>query len=237
MISAASGMKARMESLDMLANNVANSATSGFKADNEFYTLYKEQLPLIETHWTDFSQGVLTPTGNPLNLALAGPGFFALTTPGGVIYTRSGHFRVSKTNQLISRDGYPLRDIVNQGRPIEVDPVQSIAVDKSGTVSQGGQSVGQIQIDQLPTVADATAKLGNTYFAWRAPSTPPAAPAASGEPSFEVQQGYIEESNVPVADSAVRLITVMRQFEMLQKAVNIGAQMDKEAIEDVAKPS
>ena len=185
MISAASGMKARMESLDMLANNVANSATSGFKADGEFYSLYEAQLPVVETHWTDFSQGSLTATGNPLNLALAGPGFFALTAPSGVIYTRSGHFRVSKTNQLVSQDGYPLRDIMdpaNPGRPIVVDPTQPITIEKSGEVVQGGQAIAQIQIDQLPAVADATAKLGNMYFALRAQPTPDlptqAAPAA-----------------------------------------------------------
>ncbi len=254
MISAASGMKARMESLDMLANNLANTGTSGFKADGEFYSLYHEQLPLVETHWTDFSQGVLTSTSNPLDLALAGPGFFALTTPTGIVYSRSGHFRISKTNQLISPDGYPLRDIMNQGRPIVVDPEQPIVVEKSGSVVQGGQAIAQIQIDQLPAVPDATAKLGNMYFAVRAPqtpaatppatltaaqaATPAAAPAATPlSASFEVQQGFIEESNVPVADSAVRLIGIMRQFDMLQKAMNLGAQMDREAIEDVAKPS
>jgi flagellar basal-body rod protein FlgF len=239
MLSAASGMQARMESLDMLANNVANTSTSGFKADNEFYTLYKEQEPFIETHWTDFSQGLLTQTNNPLNLALAGPGFFAVTAPTAVIYTRSGHFRASQANQLVSPEGYPLRDVLNQGRPIVVDPAQPIAIEKTGEVVQGGQTIAQIQIDQLPAVADATAKLGNMYFSLRAqPATPtPAAPVAPVAASFEVQQGFIEESNVPVADSAVRLITIMRQFEMLQKAMNLGAQMDKESIEDVAKPS
>ena len=100
LISAASGMKARMDSLDMLANNLANSGTSGFKADREFYSLYEQQLPVVETHWTDFSQGTVLPTGNPLNLALSGNGFFALTGPAGIVYTRNGNFRISKANQL-----------------------------------------------------------------------------------------------------------------------------------------
>jgi flagellar basal-body rod protein FlgF len=64
LISAASGMKARMESLDMLANNIANSATAGFKSDREFYGLYEQQLPVVDTQWTDSSQGTLTPTGS-----------------------------------------------------------------------------------------------------------------------------------------------------------------------------
>ncbi len=100
LISAASGMKARMESLNMLANNIANSGTSGFKADREFYNLYQQELPLIENRWTDFSQGTVLATGNPLNMALSGTGFFALNGPGGTVYTRNGNFQVSKSNQL-----------------------------------------------------------------------------------------------------------------------------------------
>src|SRR6266849_4381319 len=96
LISAASGMKARMDSLDMLANNLANTGTAGFKADREFSGLYQEALPMVEKQWTDYSQGVLTPTGNSLDLALSGKGFFALNSPGGVIYSRGGEFQLSK---------------------------------------------------------------------------------------------------------------------------------------------
>ena len=232
MISAASGMKARMDSLDMLANNVANQGTSGFKADREFYNLYQEHLPVVQSRWTDFSQGTLTSTGNPLNLALSGPGFFALTGPNGVAYTRSGYFEISKTNQLVSSNGYPLRNVLDQGKPIVVDPTQPITIDKAGNVLQGGQTIAQIQIDQVDSAASAISKLGNTYFAV-SDSQAKVQPAGSAE----VQQGYVEQSNVPVADSAVRLVTVMRQFDMLQKAMNIGTQMNHSAIQDVAKPS
>ncbi len=108
LINAASGMKARMESLDMLANNLANSGTNGFKADREFYTLFQsasenDGLPLIDKRWTDFSQGSILPTGNPLDLALDGKGFFALNSPTGVVYSRNGSFQISPTNQLVNR--------------------------------------------------------------------------------------------------------------------------------------
>src|SRR5579862_5507675 len=96
LISAASGMKARMDSLDMLANNIANTGTAGFKADREFSGLFEEQLPMVDRAWTDFSQGTLTPTGNPLNLGLSGTGFFALNSPTGVVYSRNGEFQISK---------------------------------------------------------------------------------------------------------------------------------------------
>src|SRR5713226_4525691 len=108
LISAASGMKARMDSLDMLANNLANTGTAGFKADREFYGLYQQALPMVEKQWTDFSQGMLTPTGNPLDLALAGQGFFALNSPAGIVYTRGGEFHISKGNELQTSEGKTL---------------------------------------------------------------------------------------------------------------------------------
>jgi flagellar basal-body rod protein FlgF len=230
LISAASGMKARMESLDMLANNLANSGTSGFKADREFYSLYEQQLPVVETRWTDFSQGAVLPTGNPLNLALSGNGFFALTGPAGIVYTRNGNFKISKANQLESAEGYPLRNILDMGNPITVDPAQEIAIGTDGTVTQGGQALGQIEVGLIPSAIDQVSKLGNSYFALvdrSCNSTPVTA--------TEVQQGQLEQSNVPVADVAVRLVSVMRQFEMLQKAMNISSEMSKQAIQEVAK--
>ena len=230
LVSAASGMKARMDVLDLLANNIANSGTTGFKADREFYSLYEQQLPLVENRWTDFSQGTLLATGNPLHLALSGKGFFALNGPAGTVYSRSGSFQISKSNQLESPEGYTLRNVLDEGRPIKVDPAREIAIGKDGTVRQGGQAVGRMEIGEIPSAADAVAKLGSTYFALTAGSRMVAPPA-----STEILQGQLEQSNVPVADTAVRLVGVMRQFEMLQKAMNIGSQMSKEAIQEVAR--
>jgi len=230
LISAASGMKARMESLDMLANNIANTGTVAFKTDKEFYGLYEQQLPLIQRPWTDFSQGTLTPTGNSLDLALSGQGFFALNSPNGIIYTRNGQFRISKSNELQTADGYTLRDVLNNGQPIAVDPTQSIEVDKDGTVLQGGQTLGQIEISGIDNPAQALSKLGSSYFAY---STQPV--QTTPIPDTEIDQGTLEQSNVPVSDAAVRLISIMRQFEMLQKAMSVGAEMDKQAVEEVAK--
>jgi flagellar basal body rod protein FlgG len=231
LIAAASGMKSRMESLDMLANNIANTGTVGFKADREFYNLYQQQLPLIENRWTDFSQGSLVPTGNPFDLALSGPGFFALNGPSGTVYTRNGSFRISKTDQLESPEGYTLRNVLDQGKPMVVDPSQAVTVDKDGVVFQAGQQLGKIQLDQIPTAADAIAKLGNNYFALNPGAGPRAATAT------EVVQGQQEQSNVSASDSTMRLVNVMRQFEMMQRALNIGSQMNKEAIQDVARIS
>jgi len=222
-------MKSRMEALDMLANNIANSGTAGFKSDREFYGLYEQQLPVVQTQWTDFSQGTLTPTGNPLNLALSGNGMFALNSPTGVVYTRNGNFQISKSNELATSEGYTLRNILDKGKPIQVDPTQPIDINKDGTVSQAGQDLGKIQVDSPESAA--LSKLGSTYFALSGSKTPTAAQ------NIDILQGHIEESNVPVAESAVKLVSVMRQFEMLQKAMTLGSEMSRNAIQEIAKVS
>jgi flagellar basal body rod protein FlgG len=224
-------MKARLESLDILANNIANSGTTGFKSDLEFYSLYHEELPEIERHWTDFSQGTLVQTGNPLDLALAGPGFFALNSPSGSVYTRNGNFRISKSNQLETAEGYTLRNVRDPLRkPVQVDPAQAVEIDKDGVVKQGGQEVAQLEIAGIDTAPTALGKLGNSYFALLDRAQNPAAARDA-----QVHQGKLEHSNVPVSESAVRLITVLRQFEMLQKAVSVDTDMSKRTLEEVAK--
>jgi flagellar basal body rod protein FlgG len=230
LISAASGMKSRMESLDMLANNLANTGTSGFKADREFYGLFQQSLPVIERQWTDFSQGDLLPTGNPLHLGLRGQGFLALNSPTGVIYTRNGELQISKSNQLETPGGFTLRNMRDQGRPITVDPAQPILIDKAGVVTQGGQERGQIETADFASASTALRKQGNSYFAIDLPGIH-AEPARA----VEIRQGSLEQSNVPVGDGAVRLVSVMRQFEMMQRAMTLGAEMNRHAIEEVAK--
>ena len=234
LISAASGMKARMESLDMLANNMANSGTAGFKTDREFYNLYEQSLPVVERQYTDYSQGQLLATGNPLNAALNGKGFFALNSPSGIVYTRNGSFRVSTANQLETPEGYTIRNLLDNGKPITVDPTQSIDIAKDGTVRQGGQDLGQIEIAQPASPADTFKKLGSTYFAFIDKN---GTPETTNSQDTEVLQGQLEQSNVAVGDSAVKLVSVMRQFEMMQKAINLGTEMNKQAISEVAKPS
>lgn len=231
LITAASGMKARMESLDMLANNMANSGTNGFKADREFYSMFRQELPLIDKHWTDFSQGTVLPTGNPLDLALDGKGFFALNSPAGVVYSRGGSFQVSSSNQLATAEGYTLRNSRNKGQPIAVDPLRSIEIDRAGVVKQNGQEIAQIETAGFGNANESLGKLGSSYFAQLDGAKPGAAPEAV------VKQGSVEQSNVPVTDAAVRLISVMRQFEMLQRAMSVGAEMNKRAIDEVARAS
>jgi flagellar basal-body rod protein FlgF len=241
LISAASGMKARMESLDMLANNLANTGTVGFKADREFYGLFEQSLPMVEKQWTDYSQGVLTPTENPLDLALAGQGFFVLNSPAGLVYTRGGEFQISKQNQLQTAEGFTLRNARDQGKPIKVDPQAAVDIGTDGVVRQGGQEIAQIEVAAIESATSLLRKMGTSYFAMMNPKPDASQPASqpTAKPTkaatLEVKQGMLEQSNVPVADMAVRLVNVMRQFEMLQRALTVGSEMNKHAMEEVAR--
>lgn len=243
-ISAASGLRARMESLDMLANNLANSATSGYKGDHESYGLYAGSessaeldgqldptrpgtLPVIERLWTDFSQGLLQSTGNAFDLALAGKGFFVVTGPSGSLYTRNGSFHADEQGRLVSAEGYPLQS--EGGTPLQLDPAKPAEVALDGTVLQGGQPVGRLQLAGVQDQG-SLAKVGHSYFRMLDPTAKP-----SPAKDVQIHQGKLENSNVSPAESAVRLVSVMRQFEMLQRAISLGAEMNRKAVEEVAR--
>ncbi len=233
-----------MESLDMLANNVANSGVAGFKADREFYNLYMSEqgasgpepalagpmLPVIERPWTDLSQGTLVATGSPSDLAISGRGFFVVDSPSGPLYTRNGNFHVGKSGQLETEQGYTVRVRRPDGTPATLDPSLPFEVTKDAVVRQGGQDIGKVEVADFDDSA-ALKKMGSTYFKVDASVV---ARAAAGA---EIKQGSLESANVPVAESAVRLVSVMRQFEMLQRAMSLGADMNRRAIEEVAKIS
>jgi flagellar basal-body rod protein FlgF len=224
-----------MESLDLLANNMANASTGGYKADREFYSLYvapeadanpSATMPVVERPWLDLSQGVLQSTGGALDLALSGSGFFSVAGPNGTLYTRNGSFHLSASGQLVTAQGYAVNGA--SARPIAATGSSPIEVASDGTVRQNGNIIGQLQVVDLP--AGALSKQGTSYFRVSDPSVQ-GAPAAG----TSVQQGKLEASNSGTADGAVRLVGIMRQFEMLQKAASMGSDMNKQAIEQVAK--
>lgn len=236
---AAGGIRSRMESLDLLANNLANSATSGFKGDVEFYSLFKgdkedsddtgnmSSVPLIDKRWTDFSQGVLQATGNPVDMALEGKGFFAVTGPAGPLYTRNGSFQVSPAGVLTTSDGYPVRS--RGGGTIKIDHTRTFDVTADGSVQQEGATVGRLEVVNFadPMVL---AKQGNNNYQ---NTDPKAKPVAATD--VQVHQGQLEASNVNTASAAVQLVGVMRQFDMLQKAITLSTDMEKKGIDEVAR--
>jgi flagellar basal body rod protein FlgG len=226
-----------MESLSLLANNLANATTSGYKSDSEFYRLYTSPdgdsssegstLPDIQRQWTDFSQGMLQPTGNPLDVALSGPGFLTVAGPGGDLYTRNGNMHVSPAGDLVTSEGYAVRG--TGGAAIHLTSGGSVEIASDGTVRQADRTLGQLAVVNFKST-NSLIKVGGTCFQNTDPKNPPVAAS-----DVQVQQGKLESSNVGVPEAAMRLVGVMRQFEMLQKAVSLGVEMDTKSIQEVAR--
>lgn len=235
--SAASGLRSRTESLEMLANNLANATTAGYKADRESYNSYVSLeaydgpsgnllavAPVIESNWIDYSQGPLVGTGNPLDLALSGEGFFAVEGPSGMRLTRNGAFLTDRDGMLVTPGGDKVLDSAR--KPIRLQAGEAVSVDADGTVRQGGQAVARLAVLAPERLVDLS-KSGATAFHYQ--------DAAGLRPaSARVEQGRIEAANFSPAESTVRLVDVMRQFESLQRAIALGSEMNKRAIEEVA---
>jgi flagellar basal-body rod protein FlgF len=237
---AASGIQARMDSLDMLANNMANGSTTGFKVDREFYSTFAGDstyaaldpsvgdAPVVEKRWTDFAQGTLQPTGNATDLALSGSGFFAVTGPNGPLYTRNGTFRISASGVLVTAEGYPVRQV--GGQPIQLTGTGTLLVSPQGEVTQDNQQLGTLELDAFAN-PNLLTKSATGYFENPDPKSITPAVAAN----VQVAQGKVEGSNFSPAESAARMVSLLRHFEMLQHAVKIGTDMNKQAIEEVAR--
>jgi flagellar basal-body rod protein FlgF len=234
---AAAGMQSRMQSLDLVANNLANSSTSGYKTDGEFYTLFASEaagedesgqtsVPMFQRQWTDFTQGLLEPTNNPLDFGLSGKGFFAVQGPSGPLYTRNGNFRFNTTGALVTGEGYPL--LQQNGQPLQANTSQKLDVSRDGEITQNGKSIGRIKLVEFESPAGLT-KFGASYFSNTTGKEPVEATGA------EIYQGKIETSNVSASHGAVRIVGLSRQFEMMQKAISLSNDMGKKAIEEVAK--
>jgi flagellar basal-body rod protein FlgF len=234
---AAAAMQARMQSLDLVANNLANSSTSGYKTDGEFNTLFTSMsasdddsgtsaVPMLQRQWTDFAPGLLEPTNNPLDFGISGKGFFVVQGPSGPLYTRNGNFRFSTNGNLITTEGYPL--LQENGAPFRLDTAQEAEVTREGEIKQKGKSLGQIDIVDFQNSAGLS-KFGSNYFLNTTGQAPEAAAGA------QVYQGKLEGSNVSASHGAVRIVGLTRQFEMMQKAILLSNDMSKQAIEQVAK--
>jgi flagellar basal-body rod protein FlgF len=236
---AASGMRARVQALDLLANNLANTSSGGFKADREMFSLpisgeedttgsADSELASAQDGWTDFSQGVLEVTGNPLDIALSGKGLLAVkSTDGQILYTRNGSLHMSPKGVLLAAEERPVLDA--QGNPIQLNPNRPVEFDRAGHALQEGATVAQLGIYEFPSTRSLV-KVGNTYFRNVDPANVP-----NQSLQTTVYQGKAESSNVNSADAAVRLVGMMRQFDMLQKAISVGTEMDRHSTDELGK--
>ena len=240
---AAAGLRSRQEALDLLANNMANLSTAGYKADREAYTTYLNEAsaeaqrsgfgraqtlsPLVEGQWVDLSQGTLTHTSHPFDLALSGSGFLVADGPAGPLLSRGGPIQVDSEGRILTRDGHELHTI--DPKRIKANPLLPIQVDPDGTVRQQDIPLGRLKLVSAPGPEALTRRQG-AHFAIDASALQSLAPSQA-----ELRQGALEASNLGPSESAVRLVQVLRQFETLQKAMQIGGEMNRRSVEEVAR--
>jgi flagellar basal-body rod protein FlgF len=220
---AASGMLAEQVRQDQLANDLANASTPGYKADNSEQASFSDLLlwnsstgaPVGSlsmgsriTHVvTDLTQGPLQSTGNPLDVALDGPGFLAVATGSGVRYTRDGQLLVDARGRLCTDTGNLV--LGTSGKPITVGQVSDpskISIDQRGTVKVSSRTVGTLAVMSLT----GATKQGDTLFT----GTPGVRPAGT-----TVQQGFLEGSGVQPAEAMVDMIVSFRAYETTQRAI------------------
>jgi flagellar basal-body rod protein FlgF/flagellar basal-body rod protein FlgG len=233
---ASTGLLARTQELDLAANNLANANTTGFRGERVSFqsqlmtastsvsTRAVSSYGVLGSPRTDFSQGSLQQTGNPLDLALEGAGFFAVQAPNGVQYTRNGNFHLTRDGALVSAQGYP---VLGSNGPVTL-PSGNAEISPTGVISVNGDVAGQLQLTGFDPSVPLTA-LGDAYFS---------APSAAAEPATQlsVRQASLESSNVNPVESAVSLIEIQRNAEMMQRALStFHNEFNKTAAEDLPR--
>jgi flagellar basal-body rod protein FlgF len=207
--SGVAAMGAAERRLDAIAANLANLDTNAYKRTSTSSAVFevpragavRRELAVRET--VDFAQGVLERTGNPLDLALDGPGFFAVETRSGEAYTRDGSFRLDEAGVLLTQQGDP---VVWEGARGTLTAVgEAITVDGAGVVRQGREEVGRLK---RVAFAEPARLARDAHGLWRA------SPALEPTPAEAVvHQGALERSNASSVDELVSLIRVQRGFE------------------------
>ncbi len=239
---ACAGLMARSQQLDTVASNLANSSTAGFHGQkNIFGTVLAEaqrhgrlsalnqvtnSYGILSGTRLDQAQGTLTTTGNPLDVALEGPGYFKVQTASGVAYTRNGSFQVSSTGKLTTAQG----DLVlGQSGPITLPPGPP-AISSDGTLSSAGAVVGKLQIVTFPPSTIPQTQ-GSSYLT---------APGGQEQPATGtgVRQGSLESANVSPIDGVVELVTAQRATETMRHVLTmLDSEMDKTAAQDLPRVS
>ena len=175
---------------------------------------------------TDHSQGDMQTTGNPLDLAISGEGYFAVQTPQGVRYTRDGNFYRSANGQLVTVKGQAVLDTANQ--PITIpEETTSISVGAKGEFYANNEEIGQLQFVQFGGPQAVLKQGNNLYFPQNNAQPQPA--------SGEVQQGMLERSNVNTVSEMVNLIANYRVYEANSKAVTTQDAMLDKSVNEVGR--
>jgi flagellar basal-body rod protein FlgF len=233
----ASAMLPRIKQQEVIANNLSNASAPGFKKDMVFtrelsraqskLTPRKSdwQTPMIDQVYTNFEQGGLDKTDNPLHVALEGKGFFEFETDGGArVLSRAGNLSVNPEGYLVNPEG---DRIMGDGGPINVAGGE-VAISESGEVQVDNATVGNIRVLD---VDDSTAlrKAGRSNY-WIPEGIEPRAAV-----DFAVRQGYLESSNVNVIKEMVSMIISYRNYEADAKAVQAQDDSLEKLINNVGR--
>jgi flagellar basal-body rod protein FlgF len=204
---------------DVLAHNIANMNTNGFKAQNMLAIEHLAQPPESDSHFsmvtdyatvTNTSEGPIRATGNPLDVALQGDGYFAVETGAGPRYTRDGSFTINDEGVLVNQQGLRILDVNND--PIEIpDGIQDIEIDSDGNIALDGIETTQLQVVTFDT-ARLLQHLGNGLY------NHPEAPFPAEDTN--VVQGTLEGSNVNGVGEMTQLINVQRSYQRVQNMMN-----------------
>jgi flagellar basal-body rod protein FlgF len=224
--------------LDVIANNIANADTSGFKVEDTLTKTEAKAAPrtrqsdaikfvIDDGVARDFGQGGLNQTSSPLDLAIEGQGFFTVNTPAGPRYTRDGRFTLDSTGRLTTQAGAPVAGA--GGGEILVDPLLGpVKIAKDGTVSQGINIIGKVEVSRFDDMS-ALRKDGDNLFRNVSNQTAQAAPDA------RVHQGMLESSNVKTIEQVTRLIEVNRAYDSISKMMADTSDLSRRSIERIGK--
>jgi flagellar basal-body rod protein FlgF len=234
--------------LDIVANNIANIDTNGFKADNASFSQYlmpgardgqfsgkDRRVSFVEDRasWIDFSPGALQQTGNPLDVAIDGKGYFSVQTARGQRYTRNGSFAISAAGQLVTSEG---DQVLGSGGPITfqvtdhnvtISPTGIITVrDGAGTTSA---QRGQLQIVSFDQPGQLQKDGSSTFMA---PPTVTANPAPAGT---RVVQGSLEKSNVRAIAEMARMIQITRSYSDVAALLQQQGDMKRTSLQQLSQ--
>jgi len=248
---AATGALASEKRLQLLANNLANVNTAGFKKDRGRFRSFdlseamnsrkfpasrgQSQAPeywMEYRSYTDFTPGALKKTESPFDLALSGNGFFCVRTPDGVLYTRRGDFAVNADDVLVTQEGWP---VLGHGGEIKVKLAKPSSVNREFSVSEDGTvTVDGSQVDRLRIVdftqSHSLEKAGHNYYRSLQPNA-----LVDLDEDIQVSQGYLELSNVDTIRMMTEMIEVLRGYESYQKMMRSVDDMNARLISDVGR--
>lgn len=237
---AGSGAMVQQMRMEMLANNLANVDSPGYKADKALFRSHMTAAqgdgsltPAPNHHVAfdgtriDFAAGAMQQTDNALDLAIEGPGFFSVQTPDGVRYTRAGNFSRSREGVMVTQDGHP---VLGEGGPIQLGNGK-VEIDARGGVSVEGTVVGRISLVAFDNPQNLE-KTGDGLFV--------PMEGGAGERLAEnsgVHQGFLEKANVNPVLAMTEMVEVLRAYEAYQKMIRTISDADTKAINDVGRPA